>query len=118
MSPKKFFKHVVKIKNRITLYMSLLAYLGSFLILELANIFNWEVKLCIHIIVIFLIAHFAFWELVIIKPIDKRLFSQLDDRIIMENKELVKLLVDHKITLPCHLGPIIEELNKLQPKDI
>lgn len=118
MSPKKFFKHVVKVKNRMTFAMSILAYIITFLILGFANMFEWSSTVCMTVFLVTLMAHYMFWKFVIIKPVDKRLFSQLDDRIIMENKELVKLLVDHKITLPCHLGPIIKELDKLQPKDI
>ena len=118
MSPKKFFKYIVKVKNRMTYYMALLSYLGAFLIMELTEWFNWSTKTCAVVMLLFMIAHYAVWKLIIINPVDNRLFHQLDERIIMENKELVKLLVDHKVTLPCHLGPVIEELNKLQPKDM
>lgn len=118
MSPKKFFKYLVKTKNRMTFYMALISYLGAFLIMELTAYFEWSMKFGTLIMVIFLLGHYIFWKKVIITPVDNRLFAQLDERIIMENQELVKLLVDHKVTLPCHLGPVLKELNKLQPKDM
>ena len=117
MSPKKFFKYVVKVKKHIVVWMEITMNLSIIILIFMGYMFKASFNTCAIVAIILMTLYEIGWA-IINHAVDKKLFSMIDDRIIMENKELVKLLTEHKVEIPSHLGPIIREMDKIQPKDI